>query len=108
VRAPRFPLNLNVRYRQVGQSSWQTGRTENISRSGVLVRTEESVNVDAEVELRVELPPTPSEKKESAQIVCHGRVVRTVSESEGWLEPGYAVAIDDYDFIPPAAEFLTE
>jgi hypothetical protein len=73
-----------------------------------LVRADEPVAVGSPVEMRVELPPVAPEEKESGQIVCHGRVVRTVPESEGWLEPGYAVAIDDYDFIPPAAEFLTE
>jgi hypothetical protein len=94
-----------VRYRQLGESEWRLGRTENISRSGVLVRAEKQVEVNAPVELRVELPP-PASGKETAEIVCHGRVVRTVSEAEGWLLPGYAVAIEDYDIIPPSAEFL--
>ncbi len=107
MRAPRFPLHLAVRYRQVGEADWCVGRTENISRSGVLVRTEKSVHVDTPVELRVELPPLVPGKKESTQIWCHGRVVRTIAESDDRIECGYAVQIEAFDFVPPSAEFLS-
>jgi len=105
VRAPRFPLQLAVRYRQVGAGDWCVGRTENISRSGVLVRTEEPVEVDVPIELRLEMPVIPAHH-EPAEIWCRGRVVRTVA-SAGHPSTRYAVAIEEYDFLPPSAEFLT-
>jgi hypothetical protein len=89
-----------VRYRQVGEFDWHVGRTQNVSRSGVLVCAEQRVDVDVSVELRVELPPSASGKGNSAEIACHGRVVRTVPETDDCREPGYAVSIDSYDFVP--------
>jgi hypothetical protein len=72
-----------------------------------LVRAEKSVDVDAPLELRMELPPLAPGKRDSAHIWCHGRVVRTVVESDGCMEPAYAVQIDTFDFVPPSAEFLS-
>ncbi|PYQ69167.1 MAG: hypothetical protein DMG04_29350 [Acidobacteria bacterium] len=105
MRAPRFPLQLAVRYRQVGAGDWCVGRTENISRSGVLVRTEEPVEVDVPIELRLEMPVIPAHH-EPAEIWCRGRVVRTVASADH-PSTRYAVAIEEYDFLPPSAEFLT-
>jgi PilZ domain-containing protein len=105
VRAPRFPLHLAVRYRQVGAGDWCVGRTENISRSGVLVRTDEPVDVDVPIELRLEMPIIPAHQ-EPAEIWCRGRVVRTVAAVDR-PSTAYAVAIEEYDFLPPSAEFLT-
>ena len=39
-RAPRYTLQIPLRYRQAGDPSWREGRSENISRSGVLFRTD--------------------------------------------------------------------
>lgn len=105
VRAPRFPLQLAVRYRQVGANGWCLGCTENISRSGVLVRTDGPVEVDVPIELRLEMPVIPAHH-EPAEIWCRGRVVRTIASAD---QPStrYAVAIEEYDFLPPSAEFLT-
>ena len=93
-----------MRYRQVGAGDWCVGRTENISRSGVLVRTDEPVDVHEPIELRLEMPVIPTHH-EPAEIWCRGRVVRTVAAVDH--PTGYAVAIEEYDFLPPSAEFLT-
>ena len=95
-----------MRYRKVGDCDWHVGRTENISRSGVLVRTEDAVDVNGPVELRLEMPIIPAHE-EPAEIWCRGRVVRTVSSANNSPSAGYAVAIEEYDFLPPSAEFLT-
>jgi PilZ domain-containing protein len=105
MRAPRFPLTLPVRYRSLGASEWHVGQTQNISRSGVLVRAEDGVDVDTPVELRVELPVTFASGSDSAEIWCRGRVVRTVCQSSEWEQPGYAIAIEEYDFLSAAAIF---
>ena len=106
MRAPRFPLHLAVRYRKVGAGDWRVGRTENISRSGVLVRTDDPLEVDGPVELRLEMPIIPAHE-EPAEIWCRGRVVRTVTSVDASRSAAYAVAIEEYDFLPPSAEFLT-
>src|SRR5437763_14315297 len=102
MRATRFPLHLSVRYRRVGDRQWRHGTTENISRSGVLFRAEECVEIDESVELRLELP-VAMPGRECPEVSCRGRVVRTVSPSDREPCPGSAVMIEDYDFLPPAS-----
>jgi hypothetical protein len=92
-----------VRYRRIGDRQWRQGKTENISRSGVLFRAQECVEVDQSVELRLELPvATPG--CECPEVSCRGRVVRTVSPSDNEPWPGSAVMIEDYDFLPPPSD----
>jgi hypothetical protein len=101
MRAPRFPLQLSVAYRPLGADEWRSAETENISRSGVLLRAKESVDVHTQIELRLKLPAFGQTNPE---VTCRGRVVRTVSPSDGQPLYGSAIAIDYYDFVPAAAE----
>jgi PilZ domain-containing protein len=101
MRANRFPLGLQVRYRRVDQSEWSVGNTENISHSGALVRVASAVQLDPEAELEVRLVLPAAAAGERAEIACRGRVVRTVSPTDVWPWPGFAVAIERYDFVPP-------
>src|SRR5688572_16387554 len=101
MRAPRFPLGLQVRYRRVDQSDWRIGNTENISHSGALVRVASPVQLEAAAELEVRLVLPAGAPGDRAEIACHGRVVRTVSPTDVWPWPGFAVAIERYDFLPP-------
>jgi hypothetical protein len=102
MRAPRFPLQLSVAYRPLGADEWRIAETENISRSGVLFRAKESVDVHTHIELRLKLPAPGSVA--NPEVTCRGRVVRTVSPSDGQPLYGSAIAIDYYDFVPAAAE----
>src|SRR3954453_14836990 len=105
MRAPRFPLHLQVRYRQADDdASWRPGVTENISHSGALVRVEDPLQVDTPVEVRLVLP-TALAKGERAEGACRGRVVRTVPPEGHDDRPGIAVAIETYDFLPAAVDF---
>jgi hypothetical protein len=97
MRAHRFPLNLLVLYRPSGVSKWRRGHSENISQSGVLLRTNDPYRMHEYLELRVVLPgglmaETPSE------IFCRGKVVREVSASDD-LVPGFAATIDKYELV---------
>jgi hypothetical protein len=107
MRAPRFPLQLSVRYRQIGAGEWRVGRTENISRSGVFFCADDPVEIDAPVELRLAMPMIAS-GNEPAEIWCRGHVVRAVTQEGAHTHVGYAVAIDQYDIVPASACFLTE
>ena len=98
MRSARFPLRFPVRYRRVGDRLWRQGMTENISGSGVLFRVGETLPIEADLELLLELPSMAAVAGH-AEIVCRGRVVRTIDPSpdQPWLAA--AMAIDDFDFL---------
>ena len=75
MRAQRFPLELPVRYRRVGEDVWLDGQTENISRSGVLFRVEQPFDVDTAVEIRIALRAT-SPGSAGSEVICQARIVR--------------------------------
>ena len=45
---------------------------------------------------------------EPAEIWCRGRVVRAVSQVGGQIVTEYAVAIDQYDFVPSSPRSFTD
>jgi len=94
-----------VRYRRVGDRQWRRGETENISRSGVLIRGEDPLEIDATVELMVALA-VRSAAAISGEVQCSGRVVRTISPVGGQSLPGSAVLIEHYNFLPNDAGFV--
>ncbi len=106
MRASRYPLHLSVRFRRLGDRDWLPGKTENISRSGVLFRAEERVEIDQNIELRLELPVT-TPGRECPEVFCRGRVVRTVSPSQDEPWPGSAVMIEHHDFLPSSIDFTS-
>jgi hypothetical protein len=106
MRAPRFPLHLVLRYRRIGDDVWREAQTENISRSGVFFRTDDPIEVNTPVELAMVLA-TGEVRHRAAEVLCRGRVVRTVSALENAEAPGSAVVIEDYAFLPPPAAFLS-
>ena len=73
MRAPRYPLRIPVRYRPVGGSTWVRGVTENISRTGILLRTGQLLPLDTPMEIQFFL-------SSEGGVVCEGRVTRTVFE----------------------------
>jgi len=98
MRAPRFPLQLAIRYRAVGNAEWRQGRTENISSSGVLLQGPYTLQPDTAVEFMLALASATGPRTE---ISCRGRVVRMVEPMNLQKHTGFAVAIEQYDFIPP-------
>jgi hypothetical protein len=106
MRAARFPLRLPVRYRCIGDHRWRRGETENISRSGVLIRSDDPPALDATVELLVALEVRKT-GADAGEVLCSGRVVRYVSPSDDYACPGSAVAIEQFNFLPPDADSLS-
>lgn len=98
MRAPRFPLKLAVSYRAVGQHEWQHARTANVSSSGVLVQTADTLEVNTALEFRLALAPEDSISRRS-EVAGRGHVVRQVKPPER-TSFGFALAIDEYDFSP--------
>jgi len=97
-RAPRFALKMPVLFRRLGEEEWREGTTENISRSGVLLRAEESLPEQAPLEIRMGLP-AQIPGTQGASIICHAQVVRNVA-ANGDARPGCAASICEYNLVP--------
>ena len=88
----RFPLELRVRYRSLTRRCPMAGIgvVKNISRSGVLVSSEQVVGEGARVELNIEWPSL-LDGRVPLQVVTIGRVVRCEPSS-------FAVVLAHYQF----------
>ena len=96
-RATRFDLHLPLKYRQVGESGWREGTTENISRSGMLFQAEEPIAPNAQLEINLVLPAEIAGLA-AAEVVCRGEVVRTVNPESGTVSATLAAKILQYHF----------
>ncbi len=68
-RAQRFNLHLPLKYRPLGEDDWRDGTTENISRSGMLFRAEESLPANVQLEINLVLPAEIAGLS-AAEVVC--------------------------------------
>lgn len=103
-RAPRFQLHMPVLVRLLGEDNWREGITENVSRSGVLLRlpgqpeATQALSERSPLEIHMALP-AQIPGTEGASIICHAQVVRTVAPN-GHADPAYAASICDYNLVP--------
>lgn len=77
-RAPRYRLQIPLRYRSTSEQEWREGRTVNISRSGVLFRTDHLMPLQTPIEMLLALPAEVGGGEDAATVICRGRVVRTI------------------------------
>ena len=99
-RAPRFTVPIAILYRTPGDPVWLEGRTENISQSGVLFRTDHEIALDTPVELMLEIPTwiaTPI----AGPTICRGRIVRSEPASLIEDRPAFAATILEYELARP-------
>ena len=94
-RAPRFDLRVPVRYRALGGDDWHEGSSENMSRTGLLFRTDRLLPVSTAVEMLVTLPVGPG----GAEIRCRGSVVRAVPPASPDSLPALAATISNFRFL---------
>ena len=73
MRAPRYSLRVPLRYRPLGEATWTDGTTENISRTGVLVRSGRQLPLNTSLEIQFFL-------SSYERVACSGTVVRTAVE----------------------------
>ena len=97
MRAQRFQLHLPLRYRRLGETSWHVGKTENISRSGLLFEADEALQPNSQLEINLVLPAEIAGLSET-EVVCRGEVVRTVEPDERTMHPALAARILQYHF----------
>ena len=100
IRAPRFPVEMIIRLRRAGEQEWHEGRTENASRSGVLLRCNLRMEIEAPVEMGFILPAEILGSP-CGEVECRGVVTRV--EPNGRRESKVAVTIADYKFVREAA-----
>jgi PAS domain S-box-containing protein len=98
LRAPRITVHVPLRYRVAGQKTWQEATTQNISRSGVLFTSNQSLDPKVELEISLKLPPE-LEGIGGAEVVCRGEVVRTVIPRTAEVSPALAARFLEYRFI---------
>lgn len=99
-RAQRFVTELQLRYRETGTVLWHGGRTENISSSGVLFRAEQALRPKTNIDLALTLPRVrPGE--DSAEVLCHGVIVRAAPRRGIDSSSVLAASIGEYRFARP-------
>ncbi len=96
-RAPRFPIQAPLRYRESGEQSWHSGLTVNISRTGILFSAEEPLDPQTVLEMRIAFPPELTGETET-NVVCWGPVVRGDSDPEDEHRRLLAASIFRYRF----------
>jgi hypothetical protein len=75
-RALRYEIGTPIRYRVRGEREWHDGVTENISISGVLIRTERALDPKTAIEMRF-LLPIELDGERAAEVFCRGLVIRS-------------------------------
>ena len=94
-RAPRYPIRIMMLYRVPGNKQWRQGRTENISRSGVLFRTDHKMSLEAPIDMLLALPVEVAGGR-NASVICRGRVVRMEGVPDDDTERAVAATITNY------------
>ncbi len=97
VRAPRFPIEARMQYREGGETAWHEGTTINISRSGVLFRAARTLEPRKVLEMRIDFPPEYTGEAETS-VVCWGPVVRSQPFPECDGQSTMAASIFHYRF----------
>ena len=100
-RAPRFAIPITILYRTSGDTSWQQGWTENISKSGVLFRAYRAIKLNTPVEMLLDIPTflaTPV----AGSAICRGRIVRAERPTPDEDRPAFAARIFEYEPARPS------
>jgi hypothetical protein len=97
-RPIRFELGLPVQFRPVGASQWIEGTSRDISRSGLLFRSDSEIPLGTELEVIIAMPKELTGSR-AVQVVCTGTVVRQLA-SAAPADPNFlALEITDYNFV---------
>jgi hypothetical protein len=97
-RATRFALHLPVYFRQPHSPTWLEGTTENISYTGVLLRSTHPLVPETSLELRLQLA-VGAKLDPSSEIRCKGAVVRVEQRDAPESPVALAVSIRDYRIV---------
>jgi hypothetical protein len=95
-RARRYPIDIVLSYRPVGETRWRQGTTENFAYSGLLLRSQESLKVGTQIELKLRLPAFIVGKS-PAWVISEGRIARLQAPSSSEGDFFYAMTISNYE-----------
>ena len=98
-RAQRYVIPMSMLYRVAGDPTWHEGRTENVSRSGVLFLAEHLMKPDTSIEMVLMLPIEIAGDT-AGTATCRGRIIRAVAPVSLDARPALAAAILDCDPVP--------
>jgi CheY-like chemotaxis protein len=96
-RAPRFYLQLPLKYRRLDEENWHDGETRNISRSGLLFQAEDVLQPAMQLEINLVLPAEIAGLSPT-EVICRGEIVRTVKSTAEEMPPALAAKILQYHF----------
>jgi hypothetical protein len=94
-RPLRYAIRTDVRYRQAGHRDWHDGCTENISRSGILIRTRHMLALSTRIEVLLALPVELGGQG-GTPVIGHGRVVRAEPPANDDADATLAAFIAEY------------
>jgi len=94
-RPRRYELRLPVYFRELNSPTWMKGRTENISYSGILLRSSSPLAQETQLDVRLQVS-TGSKGKGPTEIHCKCKVVRL--EERIVQEDPIALAVKIRDF----------
>ena len=90
-RPPRYPIAAALEYRAASEAEWRRGTTVNISRSGILFRGEENLELKTILEMRI-LLSADMLGGEGAIVECWGPVIRQAPPDSADPRPGLAAS----------------
>lgn len=94
-RAQRYPIAAPVRFRHVGHLGWRSGRTMNLSRSGVLFESEAALAAGTVVDLAISLP-THADGQTGKTMIASAIVVRQLTPENAPGKLALAARIVNY------------
>ncbi len=103
-RASRMKAEVSLTFRPVGGFSWSQGRMENISKSGILLKTQQAVNVGTRIEMKFAPPPDVWENA-TGLVLCRGKIVRAFPSEGSPGRTSLGVKILGVNPARPAAEW---
>jgi hypothetical protein len=111
-RAPRFITQLPLTFRLSDGGDWRHGFSENISRSGILFRTDlnamgpswdHSAPCGTRVDVLFEVP-TDASPRRKRHVECEGRLVRMRGTNAPGVPVSIGVAVLSYAVVPASSD----
>lgn len=102
-RARRYGIGTSIRFRIGGGDGWREGKMQNISISGVLLCTDQPLEIDTAIEMRFVLPVELLNGESAAEVLCRGVVVRSSAPQGAEGEVNVAARIISSRFLRQSA-----
>lgn len=103
-RQPRIEVEIPINFRNVSEFAWNLGKSNNLSRSGVLFRAVQPLMTGTQVE--VEFVAPPGFGPDAGELVaCRGRVVRTLPPAPTDRRTGIATKFSQYQVLRRPGEW---